>query len=78
MNKFKLKKIQELLEHTNKSLGETLGYSIYLNQCKQIENLLSGKSKVTPILLIALECLARRSNKLKEFNEIINTSDQDE
>lgn len=71
MNNIKLAKIRDLLEHNNLSLGKELGYTHTQYQCKQVDNLISGTSKIKPILILALECLARRKSKLKEFNNIL-------
>lgn len=72
MKKEQLEEVKNLLELDNLGLGKALGYTHTLYQCKQAENLASGTSKIKPVVVLALECLARRKSKLKEFKEIIN------
>ncbi len=73
MNKEKLKKVRDLLGFSNQSLGKELGFVHTNSQCKQVDNLISGSSGIKGVLVIALECLARRQRKLNEFNEILNS-----
>ncbi|MAD89043.1 MAG: hypothetical protein CMK64_05020 [Pseudoalteromonas sp.] len=59
--------VRDLLGFTNQSLGKELGYAFTKHQCKQIDNLVNGDSKIKPVVVLALECLARRKGKYKEF-----------
>ncbi len=71
MDKEQLVKVRDMLELTNVGLGMELGFTHSKYQCKQIDNLVAGTSVIKPVLVLALECLARRRNKLKQFKEIL-------
>lgn len=70
MDNIQLTSVRDLLGYDNLGLGKELGYTHNKYQCKQIDNLISGKSTIKPVVVLALECLARRSGKLEEFKDI--------
>ncbi|MDC5870527.1 hypothetical protein OPW39_17115 [Vibrio europaeus] len=70
MNKEQFIQVRDLLGLDNLSLGKELGYTHTKYQCKQIDNLASGSSVIKPVVVLALECLARRKSKLSEFKKI--------
>ncbi len=72
ITKEQLVEIRDMLGFTNLTLGQELDYTTAAYQCKQIDNLVKGESKIRPVFVVALECLARRKNKLKEFNRIVS------
>ena len=72
MKKEQLKEVKKLLELDNLELGKALGYTHTLYQCKQADNLASGKSKIKPVVVLALECLARRKSLLHKFKKIVD------
>ncbi|MEZ8028360.1 hypothetical protein [Enterovibrio norvegicus] len=63
--------VRDLLGLTNHGLGVELRYTHTRYQCKQVDNLASGTSKITYVVVLALECLCRRKGKLKEFKAIL-------
>lgn len=78
INGKQLEAIQELLGYNNLRLGKELGFHCNAYQCKQIENLIAGTSVIKPTVVLALECLARRKNKLREFNRIVEPKKEEE
>ncbi|HDM8060992.1 hypothetical protein [Vibrio harveyi] len=70
MNKEQFIQVRDLLGLDNLSLGKELGYTHTKYQCKQVDNLVGGTSVIKPVVVLALECLARRKNKLTEFKKI--------
>lgn len=71
MNKEQFIQVRDLLGLDNLSLGKELGYTHSKYQCKQIDNLVAGSSVIKPVVVLALECLARRKSKLSEFRKIL-------
>jgi hypothetical protein len=71
MNKEQFIQVRDLLGLDNLSLGKELGYTHTKYQCKQIDNLVSGASVIKPVVVLALECLARRKSKLSMFKKIL-------
>ncbi|EGZ6889774.1 TPA: hypothetical protein P7L42_003282 [Vibrio cholerae] len=71
MEKEQFIKVRDLLGMDNLTLGKELGYTHTKYQCKQIDNLASGSSAIKPVVVLALECLARRKSKLSEFKKIL-------
>lgn len=71
MNTEQFLQVRDLLELDNLGLGKELGYTHTKYQCKQVDNLASGASIIKPVVVLALECLARRKSKLSEFNVIM-------
>lgn len=65
--------VRDLLGFDNLGLGIELGYTHTTYQCKQVDNLASGKSTIKPVVVLALECLARRASKLESFKKILET-----
>jgi hypothetical protein len=72
MTNQQFKAVRDLLGYDNLRLGQELGYKCTQYQCKQVDNLVSGYSIVKPIVVLALECLARRNSQLKEFKKIVH------
>jgi hypothetical protein len=75
MNIEQLIKVKDLLGLDNHTLGRELGFSCGKYQCKQIDNLTNGTTNIKPVVTIAIECLARRAGKLKEFETILKYND---
>ena len=71
MNTEQFLQVRDLLDLDNLGLGKELGYTHTKYQCKQVDNLASGASIIKPVVVLALECLARRKSKLSEFNVIM-------
>ncbi|EJX5614660.1 hypothetical protein OEA42_004002 [Vibrio parahaemolyticus] len=71
MNKEQFSQVRDLLELDNLGLGKELGYTHTKYQCKQVDNLVAGTSVIKPVVVLALECLARRKLKLIEFKKIL-------
>lgn len=72
MTKEQLKQIRDILELDNLGLGKALGYTCTLYQCKQVDNLINGSTSIKPVVKLAVECLARQKNKLKDYKLIMN------
>ncbi|WP_281188420.1 hypothetical protein AAIA71_28715 (plasmid) [Vibrio harveyi] len=74
MTKEQFVQVRDLLGYSNLELGKELGYTHTLYQCKQVDNLVSGASEIKYVVVLALECLARRKSKFREFKSIIQES----
>ena len=67
--------VRELLGYdSNLALGAALGYSRTQYQCKQIENIVTGKTEIKRLLVLGLECLSRRKGLYSQFRAIMGDS----
>jgi hypothetical protein len=72
MNKEQLKLVRDMLELDNLALGKALGLTCTTYQCRQIDNLINGKTpEIKRVIVLAIECLARQQYKLSEFKNIM-------
>lgn len=71
MSVAQFEQVRDLLGFSNLELGVHLGYRRVNNQCRQIDNILNGKTPIKRQLVLALEALARRKNLYTQFRVIM-------